>query len=177
MIECGRLIVQLPIPKLVLGKNESFRKRLWFGSEFVLKVLYPPLVIFEDGTMDHERCIKEVLPVALKFGSDMFGTDWTFQQDSAQPHIHAKAQEWCTKHFPCFIDRDRWPPNSPALNSFDYSIWDELAHQVNWDAVMYKTTLISELKRAVRKVSPDVVFESCSSWTNRLYQGKGGYLK
>ena len=40
-----------------------------------------------------------------------------------------------------------------------------------------KTTLISELNRAIRKVSPDVVFESCSSWTNRLYQGKGSYLK
>ena len=34
-----------------------------------------------------------------------------------------------------------------------------------------KTTLISELKRAVRQVSPDVVFESCSSWTNRLSEG------
>ena len=40
--------------------------------------------------------------------------------------------------------------------------------------------LISELKRTVRKVSPDVVFESCSSWFNRLYQlsqDKGSYLK
>ena len=35
----------------------------------------PPLVIFEDGTMDHDRYIKEVLPVALKFGNDMFGID------------------------------------------------------------------------------------------------------
>ena len=99
MIEYGRLIVQLPIPKVVSGKNGSFRKRLWFGSEFVLKVYSPlpppprPLVIFEDGTIDHDRYIKEVLPVALKFGNDMFGTDWTFQQDSAKSHIHAKSQE------------------------------------------------------------------------------------
>ena len=34
-------------------------------------------------------------------------------------------------------------------------------------------TLINELKRAVRKVSPDVAFQSCSSWTNRLPPGKG----
>ena len=40
MIEYGRLIVQLPIAKVVLSKNESFRKRLWFDSEFALKV-YP----------------------------------------------------------------------------------------------------------------------------------------
>ena len=31
-----------------------------------------PLVIFENETVDHDRYIKEVLPVALKFGNDMF---------------------------------------------------------------------------------------------------------
>ena len=135
---------------------------------------------FDDGTMDHDRYIKEVIPVALKFGNDMFGTDWIFQQDSAKPHIHAKSQEWCDKHFPCFIDKDHRPLNSRDLNPLDYSIWDELAHQVNWNAVTSKTTLISEVKPGVRKVFPDVVFENCSSWTNRLYgwsQGKGNYLK
>ena len=38
-----------------------------------------PLVIFEEGTVDHERYIQEVLPVILKFGNDMFGDNWTFQ--------------------------------------------------------------------------------------------------
>ena len=64
------------------------------------------LVIFEDGTMDHDRYIKEVLPVAPKFGKDIFGTDWTFQQDSAKAYIHTKSQEWCVKHLPCFMDKD-----------------------------------------------------------------------
>ncbi|CAF1928957.1 unnamed protein product [Rotaria magnacalcarata] len=45
-----------------------------------------PLVIFENGTVDHDQYIKEVLPIALKFGNDMFGNDWTFQQDGARPH-------------------------------------------------------------------------------------------
>ena len=93
----------------------------------------------------------------------MFGTDSTFQQDSGKAHVHAKSQEWCSKHFPCFIDKDYWYPNSSDLNPFDYNIWYELAQQVNWDAVISKTTLICELKRTVRKVSPDVVFESCLS--------------
>ena len=38
MIEYGRLTVQLPIPKVVSGKNESFRKRLWFDSEFAPEI-------------------------------------------------------------------------------------------------------------------------------------------
>ncbi|CAF1683322.1 unnamed protein product [Rotaria magnacalcarata] len=139
-----------------------------------------PLVIFENGTVDHDRYIKEMLPVALKFGNNTFGAAWTFQQDGARPHIHVKSQEWCDKHFPCFIDKNHWSPNSPDLNPLDYCIWDELVHQVNWEAVKSKKTLINKVKRAVRKVSADVVFESCSSWTNRLYrlsQVKGNYLR
>ena len=106
-----------------------------------------------------------MLPVALKFGNDMSGIDWSFQQDGAKSHIHAKSQEWHAKHFSCCINKNHWPPNSPDLNPLDCSISNKLAHQVNCDAVTSKTTLISEMKRAVRQVSPDVVFESCSSWT------------
>ena len=109
MIEYCRLIVQLPIPKVVSGKNKSFCKRLWFGSGFVLKVYPLSLVIFEDGTMDHNRYIKEVLSVALKFGNNVFGIGWAFQQDGAMAHIHAKSHECRVKHFPCFIDKDHWP--------------------------------------------------------------------
>ena len=147
---------------------------VWFG---VCSKGVSPLVIFEDGIMDYDRYIKEVLLAFLKFANDMFGTDWTFQQDNGKSHIHSKSKEWCTKRIPCFIEKDHWLPNSPDLNPFDDSIWDELARLVNWDAVTSKTTLISELKHAVRQVSLNVVFESCSSWTSRLYQVKGSSLK
>ena len=48
-----------------------------------------PLIIFDKGTVDHERYIKEVLPVAKKYGDKVFGTDWIYQQDGAKPHTHA----------------------------------------------------------------------------------------
>ena len=51
-----------------------------------------PLVIFQKDTVDHFRYIKEVLPVALKYGNKVFGNDWTFQQDGAIPHIHQLTQ-------------------------------------------------------------------------------------
>ena len=51
------------------------------------------LMIFESDTLDHDRYIKEVLPVALKYGNDMLEDDWTFQQDGAKPHIREKPQE------------------------------------------------------------------------------------
>ena len=167
--------------KSVLRQKRKFLQKVMFQLRVCSEDM-SALVIFEDGTMYHDRHIKEVLPVAFKFGNNMFGTDWTFQQDIAKPHIYAKTQEWCAKHFPCLIDKCHRPPppNSPDLNPLDYSIWDELDHQVNWDAVTCKTTLISELKCADRKVSPDVVFESYPPYTNRLYQffqGEGSDLK
>ena len=101
-----------------------------------------PLVIFEKGTIDHDRYIREVLPVALKFGNDMFGNDWTFHQDGTRLHTHAKSQKWCANNFPSFIDKDYWPPNSPYLNPLDYCIWNEFAELIDWDAVVSKKTLI-----------------------------------
>ena len=52
-----------------------------------------PLIIFDDGTLNHVRYINEVLPVALQYENKVFGNHWTFQQDSGRPHIHVKTQQ------------------------------------------------------------------------------------
>ena len=151
----------------VKQKQEFSQKvMVWFA---VCSKGVSPIVIFDEGTIDHARDIREVLPMALKYGNDILGTYWTFQQDGAMPHVHHLTQQWCKDNFPSFIDKDHWPPNSPDLNPLDYSIWDELAHAVNWDKITSKNTLIIEVKRAAGKIHQQVVFESCASWTNRLY--------
>ena len=82
-----------------------------------------PLVILDEGTVDHTVYIKKVLPVALKYGNETFGRDWIFQQDGARPHSHhLSIQQRCRDNFPSFLDNDCWPPNSPDLNRLDYSI-------------------------------------------------------
>ena len=53
-----------------------------------------PLVILDKGTIDQDRYIKEVLPVAIKYGNKIFGDDWTYQQDNATSHTHNLTQEW-----------------------------------------------------------------------------------
>lgn len=139
-----------------------------------------PLVIFDKGTVDHSCYIEKVLPVALKYGNEVFGDDWTFQQDGAKPHQHHLTQEWCRKNFPSFIDKDRWPANSPDLNPLDYSIWNEFINVIDWTKVKSKTTLIQQLKSSVKQISEPVVVESCTCWTNRLYrisQNDGNYLR
>jgi hypothetical protein len=109
-------------------------------------------VILEDGTMDHERYINEVLPTALKSGNKMLGNSWTYQQDGARPHTHHLSEKWCVDHFPTFIPKNHWPPNSPDLCPLDYSLWNELAAAVNWNRATTKVTLIEEIKHAVKKV-------------------------
>ncbi|CAF2225095.1 unnamed protein product [Rotaria magnacalcarata] len=106
----------------------------------------------ENGTMDAEVYINEVLPIALECGDKALGDDWTYQQDGARPHKHHLTQEWCAKHFPDFIPEKRWPPNSPDLCPLDYSLWNELAQCMNWDRITTKATLIKEIKRSVTKV-------------------------
>ncbi|CAF3169579.1 unnamed protein product [Rotaria sp. Silwood2] len=109
-------------------------------------------VILENGTMDAGVYINEVLPIALECGDKMLGSDWTYQQDGARPHTHHLTQEWCAKHFPDFIPKKRWPPNSPDLCPLDYSLWKELAQCMNWDRIATKATLVEEIKRSVTKV-------------------------
>ena len=139
-----------------------------------------PLIILDEGTMDHRRYIDKVLPVALKYDNEDSSDNCVFQQDGAKPHTHASTQESCRMNFPSFINKDHWPPNSPELNPLDYSIWDEFAQQINWARVKTKKTLIDELKRRVKRIRDSVVLESCESWTNRLNHlsnNNGNYLQ
>ena len=54
-----------------------------------------PLVILDEGAVDHTVYIKRVLPVALQYGNETFGRHWVFQQDGAKPHSHHLTQHWC----------------------------------------------------------------------------------
>jgi len=45
-----------------------------------------------------------------------------FQQDRAS-HTARLSQEWIAASCPEFINKDKWPPNSPNLNPLDYHVW------------------------------------------------------
>ena len=53
-------------------------------------------MIFDEGSVDQSCYIKNVLPVALKYGNEVFGDNWIFQQDGANPNRHHLTQEWCS---------------------------------------------------------------------------------
>ena len=66
-----------------------------------------PLAILDEGTAGHSCYINNVLPVALKYGNEVSGDKWIFQQVSANSYRDQLKQEWCQDNFPSFIDRDR----------------------------------------------------------------------
>ena len=97
------------------------------------------LVILNKETVDHSCYIKNVLPVALKYGDEVSGDKWISQQDGANSHRDHLTEERCRDNFPSLIDKDRWPPNSPDLNPLDESIWDEVVNVIDWNKVRSKT--------------------------------------
>ena len=52
-----------------------------------------PLVLFEKGTLDRHRYIKEVVLDARRYGNSKFGNNWTFEQDNGTPHTHQETQD------------------------------------------------------------------------------------
>ena len=73
-----------------MGKKQpgKFSEKVMVWSEGVAS-----LALFEKGSLDHHRYIKEVLPVALQYGNSKFGNNWAFQQGNGTPHTHQETQE------------------------------------------------------------------------------------
>jgi hypothetical protein len=136
-------------------------------------------VIIENGTVNANRYIAEILPVALKDGRKLLGNEFTFQQDGASPHRDAKTQSWCKNHFSDFWPYGRWPPNSPDLNPLDYCVWSEFGDRMNWSRITNKNSLVEEIQKGVKNIRVEVVRRSVANWTNRVYkmlQSEGEYV-
>ena len=117
-----------------------------------------PLVVFKEDTLYHNRYIKEVLLVALRYGNKVIDNYWTFYQDKTRLQVHRLTQKWCLNHFSSFVEEDWWPSNSSDLDFLDYCIWDEVVKAMNWAQVLTKQYLIDELHYAKEKPSTRKLF-------------------
>ena len=52
------------------------------------------LVILNEQIVNHIIYIEKVLPVALKYGNEIFDTGSVFQQDGTRPHLHHLTEQW-----------------------------------------------------------------------------------
>ena len=79
-------------------KNGAIKQRRQFPQNVIMWLgvcskRVSPMLIFKEEMVDHDRYIREVLPVALKYGNQTLESHWTFQQDGARPHIHHLTQQ------------------------------------------------------------------------------------
>ncbi|KAF2343789.1 hypothetical protein FHG87_025455, partial [Trinorchestia longiramus] len=82
-------------------------------------------------------------------------------QDSAPAHGAKKAQEWLKPNDPDFISKEKWPPSSLDLNSFENGIWSTMESKVS-------VTQKSKLEKELAKILQKVIRDSCWSFSKRL---------
>lgn len=69
---------------------------------------------------------------------------------------------------------------SRDLNPLDYSIWNEIVQGMNWDRVECKESLKAQIMLSVKKIRPQVVLDSCTSFYTRVRRvatSDGSYLQ
>ena len=117
------------------------QKRKFAEKVMVLSRRLTPLIILDEGTMDHRD---EILPVTLKYGNEDFGDNWTVRRG------------WCQGTNACLNSRmvpifHRQRSLAPKLTRFGMSLL--------WAKVKSKKTLIDELKRSVKRIRDSVVLD------------------
>ena len=122
--------------------------------ECLLQVYHTQVLIFDEGTVDHSYYIKNVLLVALKYGNEVFGDNWIFQQDGANPHRHHLTQQWCSLiTFHHLLTRIVGLQTVQIWILCTTSIWNELINVIDRNKVRWKTTLIQQLRLSDEKNS------------------------
>jgi len=74
----------------------------------------------------HNVLEQGLLPDIRRSSNDNF----LFQQDGPPAHCSHHTVAYLHSHVPEFIEPENWPPNSPDLNSVDYSVWGALQQMV-----------------------------------------------
>ena len=59
-------------------------------------------VIIEKGTVNRQKSVDKILPVALECDQRLMGNEFTFQQDGAPAHQTHQTQTWCKNNFSDF---------------------------------------------------------------------------
>ena len=64
-------------------------------------------VIIETCTINHQRYIQKILPLALQDGRKLMGDKFISQRDGASTHKDQNTQNWCHENFWNFWPKSR----------------------------------------------------------------------
>ena len=102
-----------------------------------------------------------------------------FQQDGAPSHTSKKTQTWLKESMK-FWPKHLWPPSSPDLNPFDYSIWAYVQAKACENSHPSVASLKSSITKAWNSMSVTYVTKVCSRFRSRLEKvidNEGGHIE
>lgn len=67
-----------------------------------------------------------------------------------------------------FILKDKWRASSPELNPLDYSVWNRISTQVQYQKVKTVSDLRREVDKAIEKIDLRYAREVTSAFLRRL---------
>lgn len=73
------------------NKNGGIKRKQNFSQKVMVSLRtcsegVARLVILDEGAINHAVCIEKGLSVVLKYGNQIFSSDWVFQQNGAKSH-------------------------------------------------------------------------------------------
>ena len=111
----------------------------------------------------------KLLPFAKRESVKLFGQKkFIFQQDGATAHTAERSQNLCKRLFGSFIEKKRWPPNSPDLNPLDYFYWNAVQSKMIIKNLSSRESLIQEIRKACKLVSLSQIRSAVSKFNTRI---------
>ena len=119
---------QLVLTKKICWRLACFELGINFRRSLMVSVGVSALgrtaIHFIDpGVKVNGHYYREVLKRDLFADIRKLSDHYIFQQDSAPAHRARETIELLAAETPDFISPTLWPPNSPDLNSVDYTVW------------------------------------------------------
>jgi hypothetical protein len=151
-------------------EEEKYPEAVMIGMGITWNGLTEPFIFEEDGFRLNTKKYLPVLEFYKNEGDRLFGhNNWGFAQDGASCHTSNPTQEWCQNHFKWFIDKSHWPGNTPEWNPMDYSVWAEIERHLDYKKVKTRNNLITEIKKATKKVDAIFCREVIGQFLRRIY--------
>ena len=89
-------------------------------------------------------------------------------------------KRWLSEHYPDFITREEWPPNSSDLNPLDYTVWSILEEKACAKPHKDVESLRRVLIKAWDEITVELLEKIVDNFPKRLkacVEAKGGHFE
>ena len=103
-------------------------------------------------------------------GTRLIGPKFIFQQDGASCYTSEDTIQALKNLGIAYIGPDRWSPNSPDLNPFDYFVWNEIENRLKSKKFNNRDDLIKKIKESIKEIPKKMIRDSIENFRSRIYE-------